>query len=612
MLKVLVVCLFVSVLHAQTAPPDPIRSAATRAVAIVQHGATGFSEIMQCFSCHDHGLPMLALRMARERGVAVDEAAASRVAAKGLLSSPDFTSIDHAVQDPMIVDPPAGDGWALVAAHAAGVQPNLVSAVYARRVANWQRSDGHWPTADVRPPQSSSLFTATAVALRAMQLYMPARLHQEVDERRARAKLWLLTAPPHDTEDFTFRLFGLHWAGATPEERGRAARDLLALQRPNGGWGEIPHMQPDAYSTGAALVALHEAGGVAITDPAWQKGLQYLLSTQAADGSWRVHTRMLSPAAVSPPYFETGFPYEHDQFLSTAATCWAAMALMLNLPEAAKPSAPLPLAALSPQGLEPWMETALFGTAAELKARLDGGLDPNSKAPEGTTLLMMAAQDAEKVKLLIDRGADVRAKAQSGYTALMVATTYFGSSPSVKLLLEHGAEARPGKGVIFEASPLFLAAMAGDRENVALLAAKGADPHRRMEILGMFPTSPLIEAALFGDPAIVQALLQVGADVREKDPDGMTALHWAVVAHRPEVVKALLAAGADVNAVDRFGYTPLLYAATIDFGDSETATVLLRAGADPNFKDKEGKTPLAQSRDFPYIHAALEKAGAKP
>lgn len=609
--RLLVVCLFVSVLHAQAAAPDQVRSAATRAVAIVQRGTTGFSEVMQCFSCHDHALPMLALRRARERGVAVDEAAASQLAAKGFLSSPDLTSIDHAVQDPMIIDPASGDGWALVAAHAVGLQPNLVTAVYARRIASWQRPEGYWPTVDVRPPQSYSLFTATAVALRAMQLYMPVKSHQEVDQRRARAKTWLLTAQPRDTEDFTFRLFGLHWAGATPAERSRATQDLLALQRPNGGWAEIPHMQPDAYSTGQALVALHEAGGVAVSDPAWQKGLQYLLSTQAADGSWRVPTRMLSPAAVSPPYFETGFPYGHDQFLSTAATCWAGMALMLDLPKVANPSVPRPPDVLSPKGLEPWMETALFGTTQELKAQLDGGLDPNKRTPEGTTLLMMAAHDAEKVKLLINRGADVRAKAKSGYTALMVATTYYGTSQAVKLLLEHGAEARPGKGVMFEASPLFLAVMAGDRENVALLLAKGADPNRRMEIIGVFPTSPLFEAAFLGDVAIAQALLRGGGSVKEKDLDGMTALHWAVVSHRSDLVKALLAAGAEVNAVDRYGYTPLLYAATIDFGDCETATMLLQAGADPGIQTKDGKTPLAQARDYPYIRAALEKAGAK-
>jgi len=611
MYKALLVCFFVPVLHAQTDSPDRIRSAADHAVAIVQHGSTGFSKLMQCFSCHDHALPMLTLRIARERGVAVDETAASQVAAKGFHFSPDLTSIDGAVQDPMIIDPAPSDGWALIAAQAVGVKPNLVTAVYARRIANWQRPDGHWSTGDARPPQSYSFFTATALALRAMHLYMPPELDKETRERSERAIKWLLTAEPHSTEDYTFRLNGLHWAGATANDCRRAAHDLLALQRASGGWAEIPHMQPDAYSTGEALVALHSAGGVSVTDSAWQKGLQYLLSTQQADGSWHVHTRMLSPAAVSPPYFESGFPYGHDQYLSTAATCWAAMALMLALPKAVTPAAPQAPAILSTTGLKPWMETALFGTAAELKAKLDAGLDPNSQTPEGTTLLMMTAPDAEKVKLLIERGVDVRAKAKSGFTALMAATTYFGTSPSAKLLLENGAEVNPGKGVTFDASPLFLAALAGDRGNIALLLAKGADPNRKMDLIGMFPTSPLFAAVGFGDPAVIQALLRGGANIQEKDADSMTALHWAVVDHHPEAVDALLAGGADVNAVDRFGYTPLQYAATIDFGDSATITALLKAGADPNIKDKEGKTALTHAQGYPYITAALEQAGAK-
>jgi ankyrin repeat protein len=608
---VLALLLFVPTLHVQAASPQQIRSAASRAIAVTQQGSAGFYKFMACFSCHDHVLPLQAWQTARERGVPVDETIAQQVATKGLLTSTDLTSIDHAVQDSMIIDPAVSDGWALIAAHAAGVQPNLVTAVWARRVANWQRADGHWPTGDARPPQSYSLITATAVAAYAMQLYMPAQLRKETDERLARAKAWLVAAVPRSTEDLTFRLLGLQWTGATSNETKRAAAELLGLQRDDGGWAEIPHMQPDAYSTGEALVALHEAGGVPVTDAAWQKGLQYLLSTQEADGSWHVHTRQVSPAPVSPPYFETGFPYGRDQFLSTAATCWAARALMLALPKAATPAVAQPLPELLPKGLDSWMETALFGTAAELKAALDRGLDPNTKTPEGTTVLMMAAQDPEKVKLLIDRGADVRAKAKNGYTALMVATTYLGTSASVKLLLEHGAEARPGDGVEFDASPLVLAAMAGDCENLALLLKGGANPNRKMRIIGQFPTSPLFAAVAFGDPAVAQALLRGGADIHEKDQDSMTALHWAVITHHSEVMRVLLAGGADVNAVDRFSYTPVLYAATIDFGDADTATALLAAGADASVKDKEGKTALSLAREYPYLRAALEKAGAK-
>ena len=213
--------------------------------------------------------------------------------------------------------------------------------------------------------------------------------------------------------------------------------------------------------------------------------------------------------------------------------------------------------------------------------------------------------------MLIDHGADVRAKAKSGYTALMVAATYLGSSPSVKLLLEHGAEARPVKGVIFGASPLFLAALAGDRDNIALLLAKGADPNSENGLDRNVPYHPLFAAVGFGDAAVIQALVKGGADIDERDSDGMTALHWAVVAHHPEAVKALLAAGADANAVDHFGYTPLLYAATMDFGDAETMTILLKAGADPGIKDKKGETALAHASQYPYITAALQQGGAK-
>lgn len=603
--------LLVPPLCAQTASPDQVRSAATRAVTVVQHGTEGFYKFMDCFSCHDHGLPMLAFRMARERGVPVDEAAAAQVAAKGLLKSTNLSSVDAAVQDAMIIDPAASDGWALVAADAADVKPNLSTAVYARRIANWQRPDGSWPTVDERPPQSYSPFTVAGVVLRVMQLYMPEELQDEARARAARARAWLLRTPPSNTEDATFRLFGLHFAGASSAEMSPAAQELAALQRSDGGWGELPHMPSDGYSTGEALVALHIAARVPVTAPAWQKGLRYLLSTQESNGAWHVHTRMLSPAAVSPPYFETGFPYGHDQFLSTDATCWAAMALMLTLPEAGQPSEPQPLPTLAIQGEQPWMRTALFGTVDQLRALLDAGLDPNSKTPQGTTLLMMAAPDAAKMKLLIDRGAEARAKAKSGFTALMVASEYFGSSKAVKLLLDHGAEARPAAGVDFNASPLMLATMAGDPENIRLLLAKGADPNQSMKLLGMFPTSPLVAAAGFGDPAVVRALLAGGANVHEKDSDSMTPLHWAVLAHHTKAVKTLLEGGADVNAVDRFGYTPLMYAATIDFGDAEAASMLLAAGADPRIKDKSGKTALAQARDYPYLRSALEDAAKR-
>ena len=68
--------------------------------------------------------------------------------------------------------------------------------------------------------------------------------------------------------------------------------------------------------------------GVPTTDPAFQKGVRYLLSTQHADGSWYVRSR----AVKFQPYFESGFPYGHDQWISAMATGWATAALATALP----------------------------------------------------------------------------------------------------------------------------------------------------------------------------------------------------------------------------------------------------------------------------------------
>jgi len=81
-------------------------------------------------------------------------------------------------------------------------------------------------------------------------------------------------------------------------------------------------LDEDAYATGQALVALHEAG-MSISNEAYQRGVKYLLSTQLEDGSWHVRTRAMG----FQPYFESGFPHGHDQWISSAGTAWSVMAL---------------------------------------------------------------------------------------------------------------------------------------------------------------------------------------------------------------------------------------------------------------------------------------------
>ena len=134
------------------------------------------------------------------------------------------------------------------------------------------------------------------------------------------------------------RLAGLKQSGAADREVKQATQALLALQRTDGGWSANANMETDAYMTGVALTALAESKVIKVTDRAYQRGVRYLLSTQFPDGSWYVRSR--SPKFQ--PYFESGFPFGHDQWISAAATAWATQAIALSMePSAAASVAPL-------------------------------------------------------------------------------------------------------------------------------------------------------------------------------------------------------------------------------------------------------------------------------
>jgi len=55
---------------------------------------------------------------------------------------------------------------------------------------------------------------------------------------------------------------------------------------------------------------------------------------------------------------------------------------------------------------------------------------------------MMAAPDADKVRLLLSRGADAKRRAESGIDAITIAASRFGTSASIRLLLDAGADVR--------------------------------------------------------------------------------------------------------------------------------------------------------------------------
>ncbi|HEV3330033.1 MAG TPA: ankyrin repeat domain-containing protein [Bryobacteraceae bacterium] len=102
--------------------------------------------------------------------------------------------------------------------------------------------------------------------------------------------------------------------------------------------------------------------------------------------------------------------------------------------------------------------------------------------------------------------------------------------------------------------------------------------------------SEIADALMRNDKAAVRQLVEQHADVNAPQPDGATALHWAVFRSDKEMVEFLLHAGANAKAANREGATPL-WLASIN-GDAAIIAALLNAGADANEHLPLGRSPL--------------------
>jgi hypothetical protein len=161
-----------------------------------------------------------------------------------------------------------------------------------------------------------------------------------------RGRRWLWKVKAETNEEAVFQLLGLHWAGEPAEKLADLAHALLRRQRKDGGWAQLPTLESDAYATGEALYTLARTVKHPVTDPAWQRGLRFLLERQGDDGTWHVARR----AFPFQPTMKSGFPHHRDSWLSAAATSWAVLALTEVLPAgpapirpAAQPTPPAPM-----------------------------------------------------------------------------------------------------------------------------------------------------------------------------------------------------------------------------------------------------------------------------
>jgi ankyrin repeat protein len=304
----------------------PIRTAIDRSLPLLQRTDDTFLHKSGCVSCHHNSVASMTIARAEAHHLSIDISLArdqrTRVAAyietwrERILQGDGIPGLANTIS------------YILLGMAAEHDPPSEATEALARYLKGRQLADGRWRMRDHRPPIISSDFQVTAASVRGLQAYAPARQRPQYDEAIRRGVAWLQRREAATTEDRAFQLLGLAWGHADRDATAEAARALLTEQRVDGGWAQLPTLASDAYATGEALVALKECGALRVADQPYKRGVAFLLSTQAADGSWHVKSRSIPIM----PSFESGFPYGRDQWVSAAATNWATMALINAAP----------------------------------------------------------------------------------------------------------------------------------------------------------------------------------------------------------------------------------------------------------------------------------------
>ena len=223
------------------------------------------------------------------------------------------------------------------------------------------------------------------------------------------------------------------------------------------------------------------------------------------------------------------------------------------------------------------LDWAVQGDNAKLtQMLLQAGANAETQTPDGVSPLSLAAQNRNSAiaKMLLEAGADANEKAAGGETVLMLAARS-GNAELVNALLAHGARVNE-KGAAFGETALMIAADANQGEAARVLIANGAEVNGRsmkleypkdrfglegvLTILPHGDWTPLMYAARQGSADAARVLCEAGADMNAVDPDGTSALEFAILNGHFDTAAVLLEHTADPNLADSAGMGPL-YAA---------------------------------------------------
>ncbi|WP_010583472.1 prenyltransferase/squalene oxidase repeat-containing protein [Schlesneria paludicola] len=324
-----------------TGVPSAIPSAAVeqvhqtidRAIGYLQAESAAWLKTRKCAACHHLPMPLWALSEAAQQGYAIDQKYLKETT-ESLLGSREKLMSSRIFPNPADTPDPRPQGRGLnmglpFLAVASQAMPELDEGqkqslkLIADEIVSKQQPDGSWEFFATlrRPPINESQTTDAAWIIMALTAEAGTDAPESRRVALAKAATWFDAALPSANlhQDRALRLLLGVRAGKSRESLQVTINELLALQRPDGGWSQtVPEPKSDAFATGQTLYVLSLAGRAA-NEPEIKRGIDFLVATQTPDGSWPMISR--STPDGSPGSSKLMSP------INCAAASWATLGL---------------------------------------------------------------------------------------------------------------------------------------------------------------------------------------------------------------------------------------------------------------------------------------------
>ncbi len=237
------------------------REAVERSLPLLQRASANVFTAGGCVACHAQPVASMAVETARARGWRVDDAVGKSVAEESERARRSLSAnMPALLQGRQLGGAPDSELYEsmMMAATRTPSDPSTDALVHFLLAK--QQPAGNWAGFGTRAPIQDGDFSHTAMAIQTLTVYgMPGR-KAEIAERVGRAADWLAKHAPQSTQERMMQILGLKWAGAQAGLRETRTKELMALQRADGGWAQTPYLASDAYATGQVLYTLHETG----------------------------------------------------------------------------------------------------------------------------------------------------------------------------------------------------------------------------------------------------------------------------------------------------------------------------------------------------------------